>query len=290
MIDGRLFPEEAYQARNDASRTDGYWAYVRKGEDPPLDATYGEFPLPLFSKLVDRACEIAGIGEDRSSAVIADLGSGTGRLALWAASTSAWKSVRGVEYLPAIAATAREKLDELRSAHPGVLQTGNVQLIEGSWDDPLDVFDGIDVAFAYTTAITASEEGILEGLSAALSNRLRRGSLVVTTEYRLDPAGFEVLEQMDGENPGAGGMSTGIIHRKICAGERDLLEGSADHAALQAMGVAAGSPSLGAMSPKRRGMAFPLSPMTAPGGSRASSTTIMKEVMMPRVAARTLVY
>ena len=53
---------------------------MRNGEDPPLDATYGEFPLPLFTKLVDRACEIAGVGDDRSATVIADLGSGTGRL------------------------------------------------------------------------------------------------------------------------------------------------------------------------------------------------------------------
>jgi len=232
LFDGSLYPEEAYKARNDASRKDGYWAFVSKGEEPPLDATYGEFPLPLFNKLIDRACDIAGVGEDRSSTVIADLGSGTGRLALWAASTSEWESVRGVEYLPAIAATAAEKLAELQEASPDMLRTNDVQLVEGSWEDPLDVFDGIDLAFAYTTAITANDEGILENLSAALSDRLRRGSLVITTEYRLDPTNFEVLDEIDGENPGAGGRSTGIIHRKICVGERDLLDGSADHAAL----------------------------------------------------------
>ena len=51
-----------------------------------------------------------------------------------------------------------------------------------------------------------------------------------------------------------------------------------------------GSPPLGAMSPKGRGAAFPLSPMTAPSGSRAATTNIMKEVLMPREAARKLVY
>ena len=106
------------------------------------------------------------------------------------------------------------------------------QLVRGSWDDPLPAFDGVDMAFAYTTAITANEHGVLDGLSRALSARLRQGALVVTTEYRLDPACFELLEEIEGENPGVGGRSTGLIHRKICAGERDHLPGTADHAAL----------------------------------------------------------
>ena len=128
VFDSSLFPEADYKTRNDASRKDGYWSYVAKGEEPPLDFTYGEFPLPLFSKLVDRACQIAGVGDDRSSTVLADLGSGTGRLALWAAATSSWKSVRGVEYLPAIAATASDKLAELKRSHPHMLLTSDVQV------------------------------------------------------------------------------------------------------------------------------------------------------------------
>ena len=72
------------------------------GEEPPLDFTYGEFPLPLFGRLVDRACELlaatqpggsAALFDDRSGITLADLGSGAGRLALWAAATSAWKAV-----------------------------------------------------------------------------------------------------------------------------------------------------------------------------------------------------
>jgi hypothetical protein len=60
-FDGYLYPPSEYGARNGASRTDGYWPYVSKGEEPPL--AYGEFPLPLFSRLVDRACALAGLGE-----------------------------------------------------------------------------------------------------------------------------------------------------------------------------------------------------------------------------------
>ena len=35
------------------------------------------------------------------------------------------------------------------------------------------------------------------------------------------PAGFELLETLEGTNEGVGGLSTGFIHRKTCAGERD---------------------------------------------------------------------
>ena len=57
-FDRELFPTSEYEQRNGASRKDGYWAYVGKGEEAPLDFTYGEFPLPLFTRLVDRACEL----------------------------------------------------------------------------------------------------------------------------------------------------------------------------------------------------------------------------------------
>ena len=220
IFNSDLFPESEYDQRNGQSRKDGYWKYVGKGEEAPLDFTYGEFPLALFTKLVDRACALGGLaGADRSSLSMADLGSGTGRLALWAAATSQWKKVSGIEYLPTIAEDAQAKLS-LAKLQTGLLQTEDVQLIEGSWDDPTALeWSELDLCFAYTTAITASEDGILEGLSAALTKRLRRGAIVVTTDYKLDPAGFEVLESHDGVNDGAGGVSTGFIHLKICAGE-----------------------------------------------------------------------
>jgi SAM-dependent methyltransferase len=229
IFNNQLFPPAEYEQRNGQSRKDGYWSFVGKGEEAPLEFTYGEFPLQLFSKLVDRACELLPLTanaqqecNDRSGVSIGDLGSGTGRLALWAAATSVWKRVVGIEYLPSIAADGIAKLSIARGM-PTLLQTEDVQLIEGSWDDPdaLDWAD-LDVAFAYTTAITANEDGVLEGLSSALARRLRRGCIVVTTDYRLDPEGFEVLDKIEGQNDGVGGLSTGFIHRKICAGERDM--------------------------------------------------------------------
>ena len=81
----------------------------------------------------------------------------------------------------------------------------------------------MDIAFSYTTALTATDDGVLEGLSAATARRLRRGTIVVTTDYRLDPAGFDVPETLDGANDGVGGISTGFIHIKTCAGETDAM-------------------------------------------------------------------
>ena len=40
-----LYPEEGeggYWERNGASRTDGYWEYIKKGEEPPQTLVYGE--------------------------------------------------------------------------------------------------------------------------------------------------------------------------------------------------------------------------------------------------------
>ena len=225
IFEKSLYPAQEYSDRNGISRKDGYWSFVHRNEEPNPDFTYGEFPLPFFHRLIDRACELHGCGDDRRSCSLIDLGSGAGRLALWAAATSAWRRVVGVEYLRSLASTAVEKLEEARAA--GLLRTDEVVLTQGTWDEKLDCFAEVDVAFAYTTAITTNDEGILEGLSRALAQRLRRGCIVVTTDYKLDPAHFEVLDTMTGENSGVGGTSTGYLHRKRSRGERDAA-GEAD--------------------------------------------------------------
>ena len=239
IFEKSLYPAQEYSDRNGISRKDGYWSFVHRNEEPNPDFTYGEFPLPFFHRLIDRACELHGCGDDRRSCSLIDLGSGAGRLALWAAATSAWRRVVGVEYLRSLARTAVEKLEEARAA--GLLRTDEVVLTQGTWDEKLDCFAEVDVAFAYTTAITTNDEGILEGLSRALAQRLRRGCIVVTTDYKLDPAHFEVLDTMTGENSGVGGTSTGYLHRKRSRGERDAagdadgsFEADANFAAMEA--------------------------------------------------------
>jgi len=37
----RLYPSEGIDQRNALSRTDGYWKFIQRGEDPPMQFTYG---------------------------------------------------------------------------------------------------------------------------------------------------------------------------------------------------------------------------------------------------------
>lgn len=215
---GALYPAAELSARNAQSRTDGYWPFVGRKEEPPIGLTYGEFPLPFFTALTDRACDLAGLGDERSGATFCDIGSGAGRLVLWAAATHAWRAALGVELLPGLCRAADAKLEAARDLAGLQLRTPRVELSEGSWDDASVVAWGeIDVAFAYTTAFPADEANVLQELTAALAPRLRKGCLVCTTDYRLGD-GFELLEQLEGANDGVGGVSVGYVHRKTCEG------------------------------------------------------------------------
>jgi hypothetical protein len=75
-----LYPSSEYAMRNAASRTDGYWPYISRKEEPPQELTYGEFPLDFFEDVVTRATRhmlppLAN-GADRSQSTFLDLGSG----------------------------------------------------------------------------------------------------------------------------------------------------------------------------------------------------------------------
>ena len=171
---GALYPAAELSARNAQSRTDGYWPFVGRKEKPPIGLTYGEFPLPFFTALTDRACDLAGLGDERSGATFCDIGSGAGRLVLWAAATHAWRAALGVELLPGLCRAADAKLEAARALAGLQLRTPRVELSEGSWDDASVVAWGeIDVAFAYTTAFPADEANVLQELTAALAPRPR---------------------------------------------------------------------------------------------------------------------
>ena len=213
-----LFPPEGYDMRNAKSRTDGYWKFISKKEEPPSELVYGEFPLDLFLELLDRAAGHAGLSEDRSDARMADIGSGVGRLVLWAAVNQKWRHCLGVEILPGIHDIAVEKLEEAR-AIPGLLQSDAITFECGSWSDS-DVAQ-LDVVFAATTCSPVDEAtGELIGLfgegMSVLNSKLKRGCVVVTTEYKLGD-GFRYIESLDGDHP-LFGTTTGHIHEKLSAG------------------------------------------------------------------------
>lgn len=150
-----LYPPAELHLRNAASRTDGYWAFVAKKEEPPPGLTYGEFPLGFFSLLLEQA--LAAGGKSAEDSVLADLGSGAGRLVLWAAATQAWKLCKGVELLPSLHAAALAKLEQAEG-QAGLL-LAPVELAEASWDDTSLNLADVDLAFVYTTALPADEQG-----------------------------------------------------------------------------------------------------------------------------------
>ena len=125
----------------------------------------------------------------------------------------------GIELLPSLHAIAQEKLDAARGLQELELRTPHVSVAEGSWESATALpWSDIDVAFAYTTAFP-HDRGVLRALTNALEPRLRRGCVVCTTDYRLAPSSFELLDEMEGENDGVGGVSVAYIHRKITDGD-----------------------------------------------------------------------
>jgi hypothetical protein len=235
----RLFPPEELEARNAQSRTDGYWPFVRRGEDPPADLTYGEFDLYFFSRLLDRAASIRREGghpqeEGWKDKVFVDIGSGTGRLVLSAAALHpGLRLCRGVELLPTIHEQAVKNLEACRVAGEGAshaldsLPLAPVELVCGSMDDPYVYFGDADVIFVFSSCMTAP---VLSGLAAAVGRQCRPGTLVITTEYMLPlegsvppverdgrfPSGFYrlgLVEKVNGWCWLTGGSSTAYVHR-----------------------------------------------------------------------------
>jgi hypothetical protein len=126
-----LYPSHTLDQRNAISRTDAYWPYIQKGFDPPTELTYGEFDFYFFAQLLDRAIalsdETTNNGQndttknsihssESSPKIFCDIGSGTGRLVLAAATLhpQLFQFCRGVELLPNLHQAAIDILHQCR--------------------------------------------------------------------------------------------------------------------------------------------------------------------------------
>mmetsp|Transcript_38604 Transcript_38604/g.92970 ORF Transcript_38604/g.92970 Transcript_38604/m.92970 type:complete len:428 (-) Transcript_38604:307-1590(-) len=109
-----LYPPHELSSRNAKSRTDGYWKYIERGDNPPQELTYGEFDIEFFGMLLDRTWQhyldgVASADYDMESdetlhpwrkKTFCDIGSGAGRLVLTASALHPeWKMCRGLEIL-----------------------------------------------------------------------------------------------------------------------------------------------------------------------------------------------
>eukprot|EP00590_Aulacoseira_subarctica_P010005 CAMPEP_0172420714 /NCGR_PEP_ID=MMETSP1064-20121228/7066_1 /TAXON_ID=202472 /ORGANISM="Aulacoseira subarctica , Strain CCAP 1002/5" /LENGTH=255 /DNA_ID=CAMNT_0013160799 /DNA_START=162 /DNA_END=929 /DNA_ORIENTATION=- len=207
-----LYPQSEAALRNAASRKDGYWPFIAKNETPPQDFTYGEFPLDFFESLLTLAVASCPSCPDgvRSNAELIDLGSGSGRLVMTAASSSnRWRKVRGIEILPSLHELALNKLRDASTM--GFLST-EVQFENCDWSSHDLNLSTADVVFSYTTALRSSGS-VLSALTEAIRLKLKPGCVVVTTDYELGH-GFTLVASADGRNEGAGGECTGYVFIK----------------------------------------------------------------------------
>mmetsp|Transcript_10601 Transcript_10601/g.21026 ORF Transcript_10601/g.21026 Transcript_10601/m.21026 type:complete len:486 (-) Transcript_10601:999-2456(-) len=148
-----LYPPTELAIRNAKSRTDGYWKYLERGEQPPQQYTYGEFDLEFFAELLDVAWgriqkwNEECISRDREicknqkksaweNKVFCDIGSGTGRLVIAAAALHPhWKLCRGLEILQSI----HEVSVEIASRCEVLKENINPDKYQSTSNDPCEI-------------------------------------------------------------------------------------------------------------------------------------------------------
>jgi SAM-dependent methyltransferase len=237
-----LYPPTELDKRNALSRSDGYWPYIKDGEDPPEELTYGEFEFDFFASLLDRAHELY-VGDPRNTAQsdwsgksFVDIGSGAGRLVFGAAALHPWGLSRGIELLDGINQAALDHLKALGGGSKPFLPTEDdhqlslspVQFTCGSFEDPSISFAGADLLFFFSTCIPMN---VLNSFAKSVGRQCRPGTLVITTDYMLPLQGnipsvcgndagtslgdytLSLVEQVDGTCWLTGGTSTAFIHK-----------------------------------------------------------------------------
>lgn len=215
-----LYPPQELEKRNAQSRTDGYWKYVSRGEEPPKEFTYGEFDVEFFGELLDTAWEYFTESEEQSDdassvawkdKVFCDIGSGTGRLVLSAAALHPnWKLCRGLEILQKIHDISVQILDDCELSADGSdssltkyclrvpmanetstcwkkeqilpLPLAQIQYTCGSFLNAYEYLGDIDCAFVFSSCMKPS---LVKDLSIAIGRQLRPGSIIITTEFPL---------------------------------------------------------------------------------------------------------
>ena len=232
VIDGLdlLYPPSELSQRNALSRTDGYWPFVKDGQTPPPEYTYGEIDLPFFAQLLDKANDFVSENGWKDS-TFCDIGSGTGRLVVSAAALHPGLALcRGVEFLPgchnlavATIAKCQDGLALSQKSTPLIMSPVNLQC--ASIGDSATFIGDVDVFFA---AASCMSEEVLEMISKAVGTQCKVGTIVITTDYEIPTSGtvantngaetpyrFELLEQMDGYVWVVGGICTAYFFRLV---------------------------------------------------------------------------
>lgn len=220
----RLYPPTDYAQRNAVSRAGGYWPYIKDGEEPPLELTYGEFDLPFFAEIIDKAVEFdsASTWEGKT---FCDIGSGTARLVVSAAALHpGLRLARGVEFLTSCHDYGVDIVAKCNSVLPVAddrgLPMAPIELTNGSIGDPETFVGDVDVFFISSSAMPSE---VLDMISKAVGKQCKPGTIVVSTDYEIPREGvidgkpyrLDLLETMDGYCWIVGGKSTAYFYRLV---------------------------------------------------------------------------
>eukprot|EP00594_Rhizosolenia_setigera_P001115 CAMPEP_0178946632 /NCGR_PEP_ID=MMETSP0789-20121207/4395_1 /TAXON_ID=3005 /ORGANISM="Rhizosolenia setigera, Strain CCMP 1694" /LENGTH=327 /DNA_ID=CAMNT_0020626649 /DNA_START=106 /DNA_END=1089 /DNA_ORIENTATION=- len=226
----QIYPTEGIEERYTKSRSDGYWAYIRNGEEPPLEYTYGEFDFLFFAHLLDRA-HIHYLDDNNGNSsneekswkdkTFLDIGSGSGRLVIGASTLHPnMKLCRGIEILNGIHDIAVEKLENIHTNKMYDMRLSPISFECASITSPnIRNLQDVDVCFMFSSCMKGA---LLNEIGSAIGKQLKQGSIVITTEYSLifEPAKesnkyFRIMEVIHGYCEVVGGTTTAFVHRVI---------------------------------------------------------------------------
>ena len=222
-----LYPASDYSSRRNAAR-DAALEHAAATASPPSSKTtapliplagdqlvYGEFELDFFEQLLNAA-------DAQPGQVFLDLGSGVGRIVLAAALLMPRLGCcHGLEILPALhdaAIVARTQFEELSDSLSGLpIADCEYSCLDLYSEGARAALGQADVCFVYAVTWARDADGQLTELSAALAERLKTGSRVITVGVTLLPAvgdvQFERIATLTGSNEETGADSIGYVFR-----------------------------------------------------------------------------
>ena len=248
LVNNILCPPNEERSRNNAGMEafgpDRY-SQVITNDDPRNEYTYDEFPFDSFDLLIDLAASHIVHDETTTRKKMIDVGSGCGRLALYAGLTRSDWDVTGIEIghqLHSLAVGSLQRginedlfrpiIDDTASADDEAqisFYNGNVlpgidpyfQNTQADNDTVQSILSQANLLFAYSTVWeTDSAQSFNPELGAmvlsskwsqTLASTCQNGVVAVTTDRVLNPDhGWKLLDRMDVDNPSIWG-SVGYI-------------------------------------------------------------------------------
>mmetsp|Transcript_4502 Transcript_4502/g.6887 ORF Transcript_4502/g.6887 Transcript_4502/m.6887 type:complete len:320 (-) Transcript_4502:364-1323(-) len=248
IVNTILCPPNEERSRNNAGMEafgQDRHSKVITNDDPRNEYTYGEFPFDSFDLLIDIAASYMDETRTTRNKMI-DVGSGCGRLALYAGLTRSDWDVTGIEIghqLHSLAVGSLQRgidenlfqpiisIDDTASADEAQISfyNGNVlpgidpyfQNTQADNDTVQSIMSQANLLFAYSTVWeTDSAQSFNPELGAmvlsskwsqTLASTCQNGVVAVTTDRVLNPEhGWKLLDRMDVDNPSVWG-SVGYI-------------------------------------------------------------------------------